>query len=297
MREQRQRRRRLPPWLTSRVGASAAAREVAALLEGLRLNTVCAEAHCPNQHECFSRRTAAFLIMGDACTRDCRFCAVASGEPRALKPGEPDAVAEAAARLSLRHVVITSVTRDDLPDGGAAHFARTVRAVRGRLGEAVIEVLVPDFLGRREDIDAVLAARPDVFNHNVETVPRLYARVRPQADYRRSLDVLRHAAQASSAHTKSGLMVGLGETAEEVTAVMGDLRAAGCELLTIGQYLAPSDAHLPVERFVRPEEFEAWEAEARATGFAAVSAGPFVRSSYMAEQVLEAGLRTARERR
>jgi lipoyl synthase len=202
-------------------------------------------------------------------------------------------VAEACARLSLRHVVITSVTRDDLPDGGAGHFARTIRAVRGRLPQAVIEVLVPDFRGDTAAIDMVIAAGPDVFNHNIETVPRLYANVRPEADYRRSLKVLAYARRAEGDGrrflTKSGLMVGLGETDGEVLAVMKDLRAAGCDLLTIGQYLAPSVAHRAVARFVEPEKFGVWEKEARSLGFAAASAGPFVRSSYQADGVYQRG--------
>jgi lipoic acid synthetase len=330
-----------PPWLRKRVPARGEAAGVRRLLAELGLATVCSGAHCPNLPECYARGTATFLILGDSCTRRCRFCAIEKRPPGPLRPDEPEAVAEAAARLHLRHVVITSVTRDDLPDGGAGHFARTIRAVRGRLPAAVIEVLTPDFRGDTAAIDAVLDARPHIFNHNVETVPRLYPTVRPEADYRRSLAVLAHAkarardaagavgaghvgdstgrasplegdsdavpssparlaaggtpaavpaaakhgAIAPAVYTKSGLMVGLGETGDEVRSCLADLRAAGCDILTLGQYLAPSPAHHAVARFVEPSEFAVWETEARAMGFAAVAAGPFVRSSYQAENV------------
>lgn len=286
----KQKRRRLPPWLTRRITAGRRADDVAALLRDLNLATVCDEARCPNRHECFCRGTATFMILGRSCTRRCRFCAVSDGAPEPLRDDEPDAVATAAARMGLRHVVITSVTRDDLPDGGAAHFARTVAAVRERLPDAAVEVLVPDFQGDRDAIATVLAAEPDVFNHNVETVPRLYPQVRPQAEYARSIDVLAVAARAG-ATVKSGLMAGLGETMTEVDAVLGDLRAAGCGILTVGQYLAPSDAHVPVARYVPPAEFDALKARAEAMGFAAVAAGPFVRSSYNAESVYRSASR------
>ena len=302
---------RLPVWLRKRIPAGGASAEVAHLLDELGLATVCDGAHCPNRCECFARRTATFMILGATCTRNCRFCAVPTAVPPSPDPCEPERVAEAAARLGLRHVVVTSVTRDDLPDGGAAHFAATIAAVRARMPEAIVEVLTPDFQGDLAAVATVLAARPDVFNHNIETVPRLYKSVRPQADYARSLAVLRFAADwqagrlhhkkrqteylqpsdcdagvpPANLHTKSGLMVGLGETDEEVRAVMRDLRAAGVEILTIGQYLAPSDAHLPVARFVEPKEFERWRAEGLALGFRAVAAGPFVRSSYQAGEV------------
>jgi len=284
--------RRFPPWLHKRVPAGGDSARVRDLLAELGLQTVCSSAHCPNLPECFARGTATFLILGRECTRGCRFCAIArSQSPAAPRDDEPEAVAEACAQLGLRHVVITSVTRDDLPDGGAAHFARTVRAVRRRRPDATIEVLVPDFQGRPESIETVLAAGCDVFNHNVETVPRLYAEVRPEADYARSLWVLAEAKRRAPhadrlVHTKSGLMVGLGETGREVSRVMHDLRQAGCDFLTIGQYLAPSPSHARVARFVEPAEFDAWETEAREMGFASVAAGPFVRSSYHAERVL-----------
>ncbi len=289
-----QTRSRFPPWIRKRVPAQGTAGEVRRLLADLGLATVCSGAHCPNQAECFARGTATFLILGSTCTRGCRFCAIEAREPGPLREDEPEAVAEACARLLLKHVVVTSVTRDDLPDGGAGHFARTIRAIRARLPESVIEVLTPDFQGDAGALRTVLDARPEIFNHNVETVPRLYREVRPEADYRRSLDVLR-AAKAYAAEnapgvwTKSGLMVGLGETDEEVREAMADLRKAGCDILTVGQYLAPSSGHLPVARFVEPARFEAWEDEARAMGFRAAACGPFVRSSYRAEQVFEQG--------
>jgi lipoic acid synthetase len=255
------------------------------LLRGHGLHTVCEDARCPNKGECFERGTATFLILGDVCTRDCRFCAVAGGRPGPLDPAEPEEVAAAAAALGLRHVVVTSVTRDDLPDGGAGHFAATIRALRRRLPEgATVEVLVPDFLGSHDALDAVLAERPDVFNHNVETVPRLYPRVRPQADYGRSLDVLGYAARVGGV-VKSGAMVGLGESGEEVRQVMKDLQAVGVRMLTLGQYLRPSPRHLPVVEYVPPAVFAEYRAAGERAGLV-VEAAPFVRSSYRAEESL-----------
>jgi len=285
-------KRRLPPWLKKRLPAGGAVAETRAILEELGLETVCQSAHCPNLPECFARHTATFMILGARCTRSCRFCAVEGGPPEPVRQDEPEAVAEAADRMHLRHVVVTSVTRDDLPDGGASHFARVIEAIRGRLPRAIIEVLTPDFLGSRDAVRTVIDAEPDVFNHNAETVPRLYPEIRPEADYVRSLDVLR-AAKALAAgrqravYTKSGLMVGCGETREELSSVLADLRAAGCDILTIGQYLAPSGGHYPVNRFVPPEEFAAYEEEARRLGFLAVASGPFVRSSYNAQALFE----------
>jgi lipoic acid synthetase len=287
-------KRRLPPWLKRRLPAAGRTGEVRQLLDGLHLATVCDGAHCPNRCECYARGTATFMILGETCTRNCRFCAVDSRDPGPPRAKEPDDVAEAADRMGLSYVVVTSVTRDDLPDGGASHFAETIRAIRRRLPQARVEVLTPDFQGDEAAIRTVLQAGPDVFNHNVETAPTLYETVRPQADYRQSLGVL--AAAKRFAHelekdvfTKSGLMVGLGETRDEITGVLQDLRAAGCDILTVGQYLAPSDAHVPVERFVPPEEFGEIEAEAREMGFRAVAAGPFVRSSYRADEVFRKG--------
>jgi lipoic acid synthetase len=280
---------RFPPWLKVRLPAPARTEPVARLLDELGLNTVCREAHCPNRGECYACGTATFMVLGSVCTRGCTFCAVHGGIPVPPDPDEPRRVAEAALRLGLRHVVVTSVTRDDLPDGGSAHFATVIRALHDRTA-ATVEVLTPDFEGRRADVDRVLDAAPDVFNHNVETVPRLYGEVRPQADYARSLGVLSAAAQhPAGVVTKSGLMLGLGEREEEVLAVLGDLRRAGCRAVTLGQYLAPSAAHHPVVDFVRPERFEEYGRRAREKGFDAVASAPLVRSSYGAAE-LAAGL-------
>jgi lipoic acid synthetase len=280
--------RRLPSWLKRNLPRGNENFFTQELLNELRLETVCENARCPNRPECYSRRTATFMILGNVCTRPCGFCSVHKGEPEALEGDEPERVAEAAYRLGLRHVVITSVTRDDLPDGGADHFARCVLAVRARTGAAV-EVLTPDFLGDVAAIDRVLAARPEVYNHNMETVPRLYKKARGRADYRRSLDLLAHVKRRSpETVTKSGLMLGLGETTDELLDVLADLRAVACDTLTLGQYLAPTLKHIPVARFVPPEEFDALAGLARALGFAKVVAGPFVRSSYHADEMVEA---------
>jgi lipoic acid synthetase len=258
------------------------------MLEELELNTVCQSAKCPNRGECFSSGTATFLIMGDACTRGCRFCAVETRVPAPLDPDEPRRVGEAAARLGLKHVVITTVTRDDVPDGGAAHFVKVVEAVRAAVPDAAVEVLTSDFGGRLESVDTVAASRPDVFNHNVETVPRLYAEVRPGAIYERSLDVLErvHATQPDLP-TKSGLMLGLGETPDEVREVMRDLVGHGVSMLTLGQYLRPSKAHLPVAEFVEPSVFAQLARDGYSMGFSAVASAPFVRSSYHAGELAE----------
>jgi lipoic acid synthetase len=258
------------------------------LLDGLDLQTVCVNAKCPNLSECYGAGTATFMILGTICTRDCRFCAVESGRPQPPDPGEPARVAEAAKRLKLRHVVITSVTRDDLADGGASHFAQTVREVR-RACDASVEILTPDFKGDERSLDIVCNGdgAPDVFNHNIETVPRLYPTVRPQADYARSIDLLRRVKEKwPRIVTKSGIMVGLGESGDEIFGVMDDLRAAGCDAITMGQYLQPSPAHLPVARFVEPDEFAGYGAAARRKGFRLVASGPFVRSSYHAGELL-----------
>jgi lipoic acid synthetase len=256
------------------------------LLRELRLETVCENARCPNRPECYARRTATFMILGNVCTRPCGFCSVPRGTPEQLEDDEPARVAEASARLGLRHVVITSVTRDDLPDGGADHFSRCILAVRERTGAAV-EVLTPDFLGDTAAIDRVLEARPEVYNHNMETVPRLYRKVRGRAEYQRSLDLLAHVKRrAPEVVTKSGLMLGLGETTEELLDVLADLRAVGCDTLTLGQYLAPTLKHIPVVRYVPPEEFDALAVLARSLGFAQVASGPFVRSSYHADEMV-----------
>ncbi len=274
-----------PAWLWRSVSpqAEAAVERMEGLLADLELHTVCQEARCPNLAECFGAGTATFLILGDRCTRACRFCAVGHGPPQPLDEAEPERVAEAAFRLGLQHVVITSVTRDDLPDGGAGAFAATIRAVRRRLPDACVEVLIPDFGGSNAALEEVVNARPDVLNHNLETVPRLYPLVRPRADYRRSLSVLAQTkALAPQIVTKSGLMVGLGERVSEVMQVMADLRAVGCDLLTIGQYLQPTERQLPVARFIPPEEFDGYRETGEAMGFAGVAAGPLVRSSHQA---------------
>jgi len=277
-----------PSWLHLRVSPEdvAAAERMEELLADLRLHTVCQSARCPNVGECFGRGTATFMILGDVCTRNCRFCAVEKGRPSPVDPDEPQRVAEAAVRLGLRHVVVTSVTRDDLPDGGAAQFAATVRAVRERLPESTIEVLIPDFGGSLAALAQVIASGPQVINHNLETVPRLYPRVRPRADYHRSLGVLEWVKRrAPHLLTKSGLMLGLGETQQEVLAVMRDLRRVGCDLLTLGQYLQPTAQQLPVTRYVPPEEFQWYKEQGERMGFRAVAAGPLVRSSYRADEV------------
>jgi lipoic acid synthetase len=276
---------RKPEWLKKPLPKAASVREVEGLLREHRLHTVCESAKCPNKGECFERGTATFLIMGNTCTRDCRFCSVPGGVPGALDPDEPAHVADAAARMGLAHVVITSVTRDDLPDGGARHFADTVEAVRWRLPAATVEVLTPDFGGDTSHLDLVLSVHPDVFNHNVETVPRLYPTVRPQASYQRSLDVLRHASIRATSIVKTGIMVGLGETAPEVRAFLEDARTAGVQIVTIGQYLRPSRDHLPVVEYVAPAVFDEYRVAGEALGLL-VEAAPFVRSSYMAEEGL-----------
>jgi lipoyl synthase len=277
-------RRRLPPWLKRPLPAPGMF-FTSQVIEDLRLETVCESAKCPNRTECWSQRTATFMILGNVCTRPCGFCSVPKGKTEQLQADEPARVAEAAVRLGLKHVVITSVTRDDLDDGGADHFYRCVLAVRAR-SQAAVEVLTPDFLGNTEAIDRVIEAGPDVFNHNVETVPRLYHRVRRNAAYQRSLDLLaRVHDRAPRIPTKSGLMLGLGETPEEILAVCADLRSVGCEMLTVGQYLQPSPQHLPVERYVPPDEFEALGALVRGLGFKLVASGPFVRSSYHAGEM------------
>ena len=255
------------------------------VIADLRLETVCESAKCPNRTECWSTKTATFMIGGNVCTRPCGFCSVPKGKTEELELDEPERVAEAAARLGLRYVVITSVTRDDLPDGGAEHWYQTVVAVRQRTG-AQIEVLTPDFRGNRAAVTRVIESRPDVFNHNTETVPRLYHRVRRNADYQRTLDLLQQVKQeAPEMPTKSGLMLGLGETLEELYEVLADLRRVGCDMLTLGQSLQPSPEHLPVERFLPPEEFDEIGELAKKLGFSMVASGPFVRSSYHAGEM------------
>lgn len=279
--------KRLPSWIKIRMRTDGNYASMSRALGAGRLHTVCESAHCPNQSECFNRGTATVMILGDVCTRHCRFCAVASGAPAPADPDEPRRVAEWAAQMGLRHVVVTSVTRDDLPDGGAGIFADTVRRLHTVAG-VTVEVLTPDFHGNRRDILTVLAAGPDVFNHNLETVKRLQPALRPQADYRRSLDVLGVAAGHSPAvKVKSGIMVGLGETDAELREALPDLLTAGCAYLTIGQYLAPSRQHVPVERYVTPDVFTQYRETALAMGFKGVASGPLVRSSYRAEAMFK----------
>ncbi|RJP30269.1 MAG: lipoyl synthase [Actinobacteria bacterium] len=277
----------MPRWLHRPLRAGRNMHEVDAILRGLDLHTVCESAKCPNRMECFSCRTATFMLLGDVCTRNCSFCSVAKGMPGAVDAGEPEKVAQAAARLGLKHVVMTSVTRDDLADGGAHHFAAAIKAVRHHLPEATVEVLTPDFQGDTEALQVVLEESPEVFNHNLETVEALYAVVRPQAGYERSLELLR-AARGISPQTrlKSGLMVGLGESRDQLRGTFGDLAHAGCDMLTIGQYLRPSREQLRVERFLSPVEFEELRRLAEDAGIHQVASAPFVRSSYRARELL-----------
>ena len=279
-----------PEWLTVRLPPETAAPRVRTCLHDLGLDTVCGSARCPNRAECHNAGRATFLLMGPHCTRRCRYCAVGQGAPTPLDPDEPERVAEAAARLKLRHVVMTSVTRDDLPDGGAAHFARAVACVRRRCPGAAVEILVPDFGGSEAAWEVSAACAPEVYNHNLETVARLFPAVRPGADFRRSLRQLAYVKNRyPKLTTKSGMMVGLGETMEEVLAAGRDLRAAGVDIVTIGQYLAPDKArNVPVTRYVLPEEFTQLRNRMLAMGFAAVAAAPLVRSSYQAEETFAA---------
>jgi lipoic acid synthetase len=279
--------RRHPDWIKVRAPTSPEYFRTKALLAELRLHTVCQEACCPNIGECFSHRTATFMLMGDVCTRNCPYCAVAHGKVRPLDPDEPRRIAEAVARLGLNHVVVTSVDRDDLRDGGASHFAATAAAIKRLRSAARVEVLVPDFKGSYSAVETVVGAPVEVFNHNIETVPSLYRKARPGGNYQRSLDVLAHARDfgrttGRTLLTKAGMMLGLGEERAEVESVLRDLREVGCEILTLGQYLRPSREHLPVERYVTPAEFAELKSAAMALGFRHVEAGPLVRSSYHA---------------
>lgn len=277
-----------PEWLRVPVRSGGSLREVKELLRHLHLHTVCEEANCPNRMECFSSRTATFMLLGDVCTRDCRFCNVTHGVPLPVEEDEPRRVAEAVIQLRLRHVVVTSVTRDDLEDGGAGHFAATAAAIRARDPSVKIELLIPDFQGSRAALETVVLSAPDIINHNIETISRLYPAVRPQADYRRSLDLLKRVKEyGTGIYTKSGLMVGLGEKAAEIEEAMDNLREAGCDFLTIGQYLAPSREHHPVVEYVHPDQFAAYRRTAYAKGFRFAASSPFVRSSYRAAEMLD----------
>ena len=283
-------RERKPPWLKVPFPGGAQYLRVKGLLRSSSLHTVCEEARCPNVGECFQNGTATFLILGDVCTRACAFCAVTSGRPAGLDAAEPLRVARAASRLGLRHAVVTSVTRDDLPDGGASIFAATIRAIRRLSPGTSVEVLIPDLQGSHDSLAAVMAARPDVLNHNLETVPRLYRSVRPKAVYGRSLELLARAREMDGdVIIKSGLMVGLGEERDELLAVMADLVGVGCRVLTIGQYLQPTPRHLPVARYYHPDEFAELAREGRRLGIRHVESGPLVRSSYHAERQIVNG--------
>ncbi|WP_041424041.1 lipoyl synthase [Thermosediminibacter oceani] len=283
-----------PEWLKVKINP-VELKHMEEFLKRVKLNTVCQSAHCPNIGECFSRKTATFMIMGNICTRNCRFCAVEKGHPAPLDEDEPRRVAEAARALNLRHAVITCVTRDDLPDGGASHFARTVRELK-KIPGLTVEVLVSDFRGDEEAIRVVVESRPDVINHNLETVPRLYPAVRPMADYDRSLSLLKKIKELDPAiYTKSGIMVGLGESEEEVVDLMKDLVGVGCDMMTIGQYLRPSSSHIEVVEYVTPQQFERYRKIGYDLGFKYVASGPLVRSSYNAvegmDTVNESGFR------
>ena len=273
---------RKPEWLKIKIQGGRPFQEVEELLRSLHLNTVCQEANCPNRMECYGKRTATFIILGRNCTRNCTFCNVSRELPDPVDPLEPAHVARAVRSLKLRHAVVTSVTRDDLPDQGAEQFAACVREIRAQCPETTVELLIPDMQGREDLLDIILAERPDVLNHNVETVPSLYHKVRPQADFERSLAVLRYA-KGKGFKTKSGIMVGLGEREDEVIAVMERLREGDCDMLTVGQYLQPTAQHIAVYEYVTPETFERYRAKALELGFARVASGPFVRSSYKAE--------------
>lgn len=277
-----------PRWLRRQLPTGSTFEKVKGMIKGDDLHTVCQEAKCPNMWECFSDKTATFLIMGSRCTRNCRFCSVQPGPTAPPDPGEPARVADVARRMGLKYVVVTSVTRDDIPDGGASLFAETIAEIRRKMPGACVEVLIPDFQGSRQALHKVLQARPDVLNHNIETVARLYPRVRPQASYERSLELIQRAHEYDpELPTKSGLMLGLGEKKAEVEKALEDLLSAGCRILTLGQYLQPSKNHLPVERFIPPEEFDAWRRKALELGFAEVASGPFVRSSYHAQELFQ----------
>jgi len=276
-----------PDWLRVKAPQRQRVGDVKTILRDLSLNTVCEEASCPNIGECFHRRTATFLIMGPACTRACPYCDIEFEKyPQALDPTEPSRLAQAVQRLALRHVVITAVNRDDLSDGGASQFVACIEAVRHQSPQTTIEVLIPDLCGNWDALATILAAQPEVLNHNTETVPRLYRRVRPQGDYARSLELLHQSrVLAPRVYTKSGIMVGLGETDAEVQQVLWDLRRVDCDILTIGQYLQPGPKHLPVQAFIPPEQFTAWQQEGKSLGFLQVVSSPLTRSSYHAEEV------------
>ena len=277
-----------PEWMKIRSQTIENNVMVEGLLKNRGLNTVCEQANCPNINECFSKKTVTFMILGNVCTRNCTFCTVPKGVPQLVSEDEPDLIVQSVLELNLKHVVITSVTRDDLPDGGAEHFAKVINAVRNRAKNVTIEVLIPDFEGELSALEKVVNAKPDVINHNIETVPNLYSAVRPMAIYKRSIDLLYNVKKLdSSISTKSGIMVGLGETQQEMLTVFKDLREALCDFLTIGQYLAPSKNHYPVAQYIHPDVFEDYKQIAYSMGFSHVESGPFVRSSYHAGEALK----------
>ena len=287
-------KRRLPQWLKVKMPGSEGYRQIKGLLDGARLNTVCAEAHCPNIGECWDRGTATFMILGDICTRACAYCAVDTGKPVGLDLQEPARVADAVERMGLRYAVITSVDRDDLPDGGASIFAQTIRQVRKRMPDTKVEVLIPDFQGDSDALKKVMDASPDTLNHNIETVRRVFGRVRPKGNYDGSLELLARAKDiVPNAVTKSGMMVGLGETWDEIVETMHDLREVDCDLLTIGQYLRPSKKHVALAKWYTPAEFDELGEIGRSLGFSHVASGPLVRSSYHADEQHASATQTA----
>ncbi|MCD6220790.1 lipoyl synthase [bacterium] len=278
---------RRPPWLNKKINLKVC-HNLKMLLRDLNLHTICEEASCPNISECFSKRTVTFLILGNICTRNCRFCGVKKGKPSPVDKEEPERVAEGVFRLNIRHVVITSVTRDDLPDGGAEQFAQTIISIKKRIEKITIEVLIPDFKGNKESIKKVVEANPDIIGHNVETVPRLYPDVRQAADYSRSLNVLKTVKELSNnIYTKSGLMLGLGEKEKEVIEVFKSLRGVDCDFLSLGQYLPPNLKAYPVKEYIHPDKFNDYKKRALSLGFLYVASGPYVRSSYLAEEYLK----------
>lgn len=277
-------RKRLPEWLRGKDPLQRGMVDTKKMLDGLELNTVCQNARCPNIGECYAKKTATFMILGKNCTRNCKFCAVQGNTPEPIDPEEPARVAEAVDKLGLRHAVITSVTRDDLEDGGSEQFVKVINAIRDRTPNVTIEILTPDFNNNQDALNKIIAAKPEIFNHNIETVPSLYDLVRPEADYQQSLDVLKTVADSGDIIIKSGLMLGLGESEEELLQVWKDLLDSGCEILTMGQYLQPGHGNIQVKKYVRPEKFDELKDTALKLGFKTVASGPHVRSSYLAEE-------------
>jgi len=277
-------RKRLPEWLRGKDPLQRGMVDTKKMLDGLELNTVCQNARCPNIGECYAKKTATFMILGKNCTRNCKFCAVQGNKPDPVDPDEPARIAKAVNKLGLRHAVITSVTRDDLKDGGSEQFVKVINAIRDINSKVTIEILTPDFNNNKEALNKIIAAKPEIFNHNIETVPSLYDLVRPEADYQQSLDVLKKVADSGDIIIKSGLMLGLGETEDELFKVWKDLLKSGCEILTMGQYLQPGHNNIQVKEYIRPEKFDKLKEKALELGFKTVASGPHVRSSYLAEE-------------